>query len=376
MSAYARRTASQAGHETAQTARKAATRQRQTDDPTALLATSSAQAAMQARLAALAQGSGRAAQLRALQASADTRPLPEGMAAVQRFDGGEEEELPVQGRFADTAQRNGVEEEEPLQGRFTDTVQRSGPEEEEPLQGRFSAAPAQRQATGEESPAQMAKAPAPPNRSGLPDQLKAGIEALSGMSMDNVRVHYNSAKPAQLNALAYAQGTDIHMGPGQEQHLPHEAWHVVQQAQGRVRPTMQMQGTAVNDDVGLEKEADVMGAKAVIQQRKQASPRPGEHLPSGPQNPIAQRISEEDANQAQFTFSRRATEHGYTQEQLRTIMQHRFDEITVGTKQSMLLGGGTETGYGVHGQILYNCTQVQDVHRIFVFHAHGHGHMG
>lgn len=35
----------------------------------------------------------------------------------------------------------------------------------------------------------------------------------------------------------YSQGTDIHIGPGQEKHLPHEAWHVVQQKQGRVKPT-------------------------------------------------------------------------------------------------------------------------------------------
>jgi len=46
--------------------------------------------------------------------------------------------------------------------------------------------------------------------------------------------------PAQLNALAYAQGSDIHVAPGQEKHLPHEAWHVVQQSKGRVKPTMQI----------------------------------------------------------------------------------------------------------------------------------------
>lgn len=80
--------------------------------------------------------------------------------------------------------------------------------------------------------AQRKEAPAKPNNTDLPDNLKSGIESLSGMSMDNVRVHYNSSQPAQLNALAYAQGTDIHVAPGQEQHLPHEAWHVVQQAQG------------------------------------------------------------------------------------------------------------------------------------------------
>ncbi|ERJ59851.1 eCIS core domain-containing protein [Sphingobacterium paucimobilis] len=101
------------------------------------------------------------------------------------------------------------------------------------------------------------------NSTGLPDNLKNGIESLSGYSMDDVKVHYNSVKPAQLQAHAYAQGTDIHVAPGQEKHLPHEAWHVVQQKQGRVKPTLQMKGNiAVNDNEALEKEADVMGAKA------------------------------------------------------------------------------------------------------------------
>ncbi len=113
-------------------------------------------------------------------------------------------------------------------------------------------------------PVQMKAAPAPsPSHTGLPNSLKAGVENLSGLSLDGVKVHYNSARPAQLSALAYAQGTDIHVAPGQEKHLPHEAWHVVQQAQGRVEPTMQMRaGVAVNDDAALEHEADVMGAQA------------------------------------------------------------------------------------------------------------------
>ena len=101
------------------------------------------------------------------------------------------------------------------------------------------------------------------NKTGLPDNLKSGVENLSGHSLDDVKVHYNSDKPAQLQAHAYAQGTDIHLASGQEQHLPHEAWHVVQQKQGRVKPTIQMKGKInVNDDEGLEKEADVMGGKA------------------------------------------------------------------------------------------------------------------
>jgi hypothetical protein len=104
------------------------------------------------------------------------------------------------------------------------------------------------------------------NNNGLPENLKSGIENLSGHSMDDVKVHYNSDKPAQLNAHAYAQGTDIHIASGQEKHLPHEAWHIVQQKQGRVKPTLQMKGkVSINDDKGLESEADVMGAKASIQ---------------------------------------------------------------------------------------------------------------
>jgi hypothetical protein len=102
------------------------------------------------------------------------------------------------------------------------------------------------------------------NNTGMPDQLKTGIENLSGQSMDDVKVHYNSSQPGQLNAHAYAQGSDIHLSPGQEKHLPHEAWHVVQQKQGRVKPTMQMKGKLnINDNAGLENEADRMGAKAL-----------------------------------------------------------------------------------------------------------------
>ena len=100
------------------------------------------------------------------------------------------------------------------------------------------------------------------NTTGLPDGLKSGIEGLSGYSLNDVNVHYNSAKPAQLQAHAYAQGSEIHVGPGQEKHLPHEAWHVVQQKQGRVKPTVQMKELAVNDDSTLELEADRMGDEA------------------------------------------------------------------------------------------------------------------
>jgi hypothetical protein len=125
-----------------------------------------------------------------LQALADASPQ---VAQLQRL------QALADGAVLGTRQCKTPEEEEPLQGRFR-TVQRQSPEDEELLQGKFATTPA--------TPA--------PNRTGL--------------TMDHVRVHYNSEKPAQLNAHAYAQGSDIHLAPGQDRHLPHEAWHLVQQA--------------------------------------------------------------------------------------------------------------------------------------------------
>lgn len=101
------------------------------------------------------------------------------------------------------------------------------------------------------------------NKTGIPDSLKTGMENLSGQDLSNVKVHKNSGKPAQLKAHAYAQGSDVHMAPGKEKHLPHELAHVVQQKEGRVKPTDNSKGSAVNDDPKLEKEADVMGSKAI-----------------------------------------------------------------------------------------------------------------
>ena len=165
----------------------------------------------------------------------------------------------MEASFGATAQRATPEDEElqlkaaPPAVAGPDAVQRVGLEDDEPMQGQFASG----------TPAQL-ETGAQPNLTGMADNLKSGIENMSGMAMDHVRVHYNSPQPAQLNALAYAQGSDIHVAPGQEQHLPHEAWHVVQQAQGRVKPTMQLkEGVPVNDDAGLEHEADVMGAKAL-----------------------------------------------------------------------------------------------------------------
>ena len=68
----------------------------------------------------------------------------------------------------------------------------------------------------------------------MPDNLRALVEECAGFSMDDASVEYNPDKPSILQALADAQGTDLHVAPGQEPHPPHEA---------------------------LEREADVFGTK-------------------------------------------------------------------------------------------------------------------
>lgn len=95
------------------------------------------------------------------------------------------------------------------------------------------------------------------NITGIPSNLKYNIEQLSGFSLDDVRVHYHSSKPAQLYALAYAQGTNIYIASGQEKYLTHELIHVIQQKQGIVKPTKIINGIAINDDPILEKEAQM-----------------------------------------------------------------------------------------------------------------------
>lgn len=178
----------------------------------------------------------------------------------QKQDGGGALQF-VDNRMVNTLlQRVGLEDEEGFQMK---TTQLQSDEEEDTLQGKFE--PTVQRAEDDEEGLQM-KADTvfqqKPNNTGLPDNLKAGVESLSGFSMDDVKVHYNSSQPVTVQALAYTQGTDIHVAPGQERHLPHEAWHVAQQLAGRVEPTTEVGGMPVNDNIGLEHEADVMGARA------------------------------------------------------------------------------------------------------------------
>lgn len=156
-----------------------------------------------------------------------------------------------QAKMVEAIQRQGDDEEELLQGKFTTQLQS---DEEELMQGKF--APVQRQAE---------------NQTGIPDPVKQRMEDSFNTDFSSVRVHPDSAKAPEVGALAYTQGTDIHFAPGQfkpdtsagQQLLGHELTHVIQQQEGRVQPTTEIGGMAVNDNPALEHEADARGAQVV-----------------------------------------------------------------------------------------------------------------
>jgi len=160
------------------------------------------------------------------------------------------ESEPVQGKGI--AQRVELDDEELAQGKFVAQMQI---DDEEEIQGKFQPA---------SLPVQKKE-----NQTGLPDHVKDRVESSFNTDFSDVRVHADSGKATQVGALAYTQGSDIHFAPGQfspdsgagRQLLGHELAHVVQQRQGRVQPTTEVNGMPVNDNASLEQEADSLGRK-------------------------------------------------------------------------------------------------------------------
>lgn len=111
----------------------------------------------------------------------------------------------------------------------------------------------------------------------MPDDVRGQMEGTFQTDFSNVNIHQNSQSATDVGALAYTQGNDVHFAPGQfkpdtsagQELIGHELTHVVQQRAGRVQPTTQAAGMPVNDDKGLENEADVMGRKAVQMKEQQ-----------------------------------------------------------------------------------------------------------
>lgn len=103
----------------------------------------------------------------------------------------------------------------------------------------------------------------------IPAPLRTQMESALNANFANVRIHEGN-HVASVGAIAYTQGNHVHFAPGQfdpgtragKALLGHELGHVVQQRQGRVKPTTQINGLPVNDQPALEHEADVLGQKA------------------------------------------------------------------------------------------------------------------
>ncbi len=105
----------------------------------------------------------------------------------------------------------------------------------------------------------------------LPEELQAKMENSFGQDFSGVHIHTDSPSAENINAKAYTQGKDVHFAPGEynpsskegQELIGHELTHVVQQGQGKVGPgELHGKGMEINQDSGLEKEADEMGALA------------------------------------------------------------------------------------------------------------------
>lgn len=102
----------------------------------------------------------------------------------------------------------------------------------------------------------------------LPDKVRSKMEGSFGQDLSGVRVH-QGPEASSIGAVAYTRGSDIHFAPGTynpgsssgQKLLGHELTHVVQQRAGRVRAPAGAK-IPINSDRGLEREADVYGAKA------------------------------------------------------------------------------------------------------------------
>ena len=192
----------------------------------------------------------------------------------------EEEEAPVQRYGPVPVQFQMDLEEEPIQRKGPVPIMSS--DVEEPVQ-RYGPVPIQLQESEDEEPLQR-KGPVPLMNHGeevtqndspsssdkMPSIVQRKMESSFGEDFSDVNIHKDSSQSKELNAHAHTQGNDIHFAHGMynpesqkgQELLGHELTHVVQQREGRVQPTVQKKGVNINDDEGLEKEADEMGVKA------------------------------------------------------------------------------------------------------------------
>ncbi len=175
-------------------------------------------------------------------------------------------------------------------------------------------------------------------KASLPDSVKGKMENSFGTDFSSVNIHKDSGQATNMGALAYTQGNDVHFAPGQynpesskgQELIGHELTHVVQQRQGRVKPTKEQgKGLAVNDNPSLENEADEKGERAAHGEtveisgmtshssimKKDEIPNPGIHIVQRGDN-----------------YSELAIRYGVSVEDLRNWNGYKDTEIPIGAK--------------------------------------------
>ncbi len=138
----------------------------------------------------------------------------------------------------------------------------------------------------------------------LPDEVQARASNIFSTNFDSVNILENSQMAQKMGAQAFTQGNNVHFAPGKYnpkskegmELIGHELAHIVQQRNGKVKPTGVENGNAVNTDKGLEKEADEMGKKV-------ASGDPLKRAAGGrndkPQNEVIQKKEDGSASENQ-----------------------------------------------------------------------------
>ena len=196
----------------------------------------------------------------------DEEELMQGKFTAQLQE--EDDEL-LQGKFAAQMQE---EDDELLQGKFTTQMQ--GEDEEELLQGKFVS-----QLHADTEPVSTPGGePAHDDKTGLPDDVRQGMEEAIGGNFSSVQFVTESKKAEEVGALAFTQGKNVEFAPGQFKPdttaglelIGHELTHVDQQEKGTVEPTMEIGEMLVNDDKSKETEADDKGKAAarLVEQKR------------------------------------------------------------------------------------------------------------
>ncbi|OJJ21286.1 hypothetical protein BKI52_12040 [marine bacterium AO1-C] len=114
-----------------------------------------------------------------------------------------------------------------------------------------------------QKPVQAKQRPIQRKESSNDARILSNVGNIMGVDISDTKINHNSSKPAKEGAEAIAQHKTIDLAPGKDQHLGHEATHIAQQALGQVKATgTTATGMPLNDNAGLEKQADIIGNQA------------------------------------------------------------------------------------------------------------------